>query len=159
MATKPQKSSLFAPFWSKCIVSPHKIAINSTDGRCNHLRRCRPHPKVLDKALHTDVIQCNRAYDGQRIAQHLRQSTHLNRAKRHIAIEPKSRQKGNRKDHDKRGYMWRHNHKAEVYKSFTDNVMIDYVVPYPIEQHRRSSTRQIAEDLLRKNSMQRLHIE
>ena len=55
--------------------------------------------------------------------------------------------------------MWRYHNKSEVDKAFANDVVIDDVVPYCIEQSSRSTARQIAKNLLRDDSTQRFYVE
>ena len=76
-----------------------------------------------------------------------------------IAIEPKARKERNREDNAECSDMWRHYHKAEVDETFADDVVIDDVVPYCVEQSGCCTTRQITKNLLRNKSPQRFNVE
>jgi hypothetical protein len=70
----------------------------------------------------------------------------MGRAKGDIAIEPKARKECYRKDNNQREYMWRDNHKAEVYKLLGNDKVIDNKVPQRIQRHINSTTSPIAKE-------------
>ena len=144
---------------SECEVSADEEAVDGAEGCGEHLRWGCPHAKHLDKELHAGVVQRDRANDRRAILRKLWQRREVGNAKGDMAIEPKAREKGYRKDHAQRSNMGRHDDEAQVDEAFTNDVVVDRVVPHSIKHCGSSTTCQIAKNLLRDDSTQRFYIE
>ena len=112
-----------------------KEAINRRNDGRNKLRRGRPYATHLDQQLHREVVDRNRAGNRDCIAPQL-SSTRCGRGVEcDVTIEPETRKKGYREDHDKRCDMGRNHNASEVDKSLADDEVIDHEIPYRIECH------------------------
>lgn len=103
---------------------------------------------MLDEEFHRGVVDKDRAEDGEQIAQELFSALDMGGAEGDIAIEPKAGKECYREDDNQREDMWRDDHKAQIYKLFGDNEVIDDKVPNGIECHIGSTTSPVAENLL-----------
>ena len=102
---------------------------------------------ALNKELHTNVVQQNRANHCKGVLYQLWSLRGLSRPKCDVAIKPESGKECNREDNAQRCNMRRNYHETEMDELLANNVVVDDVVPNGIEQCRCCTTRQITKNL------------
>lgn len=148
-----------AALLSECKIATSKIAIKHRDTGSDGLSWRGPHTAHLNKEFQADIVQNKRTQNRECIAPQLTALTKLSSLKSHIAIEPETREKCDRKDNNERGDVGRHNHHTQIDKALGYDKMVDNEIPHQIEHHITTPTSSVSENLTREDFPKRLDVE
>ena len=138
---------LFIVLVAKCEVFHSEETICNSYNCCEQFRWRWPDVEILNKELHADIVDDNRAENTQGITFKLLAALLLCGMERNVAIKQKTRKEGYRKDNRERRYMWRYGDNAEVDITCLNQKVIDSKIPQCIEYHIRGTAHAIAKEL------------